>query len=141
MNRFFRFVRRTSIVSIVVALVSLAMVSATQAESPNPLDKHARKIEKRLAKFQSGTYLEFELRDSSQIYGSLGSLSSSSFQFTNADSNKVETYSYDELERVKKGKEYIGSGSEPGRHVRLLVPIVIGACAAAAALAVVEVVH
>lgn len=139
MSSFSCFVRRTSIVSILIGLAFLATLPAARAESPNQLDKHAHKIEKRLAKYQPGTYLNFSFRDSSQAYGSLGSLSDASFQLTNADSNKVETHSYDEVARVNKGKEYIGSGSEPGRHVRLLVPIVIGACAAAAAIAVVEV--
>ncbi len=141
MSRISCFVRHTSMVLVVIALAFVTIVPAAKAESPTQLDKHARRIEKRLAKFQPGTYLNFELRDSSQVNGSLGSISDASFQFTNADSNIVETHSYQDVARVKKGKEYIGSGSEPGHHVRLLIPIVIGAFAAAAAVATFEVLH
>jgi len=42
---------------------------------------------------------------------------------------------------VKKAKEYIGEGSEPRHHVRLLLPVLIGAGAAAAGIATYEAVH
>jgi hypothetical protein len=141
MKSVLRFFGRRSILSIAGALACIAMFSAARAQSAPQLDKHARKIEKRLAKFQPGTYLDFAFRDSSETYGSLGALSNASFQFTNADSNRVETHSYDDLARVKRAKEYIGSGSEPGRHVRLLVPVLIGAGAAAAGFLTYELVR
>ena len=141
MNRILRIPCRGSLMIVAVAWALLAMGSIAPAQSSAQLDKHARKIEKRLAKFQPGTYLDFDFRDSSQSYGSLGALSEVSFQFTNADSNLVETHSYTDLAHVKKAKEYIGAGSEGGRHVRMLVPVLIGAAAAGAAVAVVEVVR
>ena len=39
---------------------------------------------------------------------------------------------------MKKGKEYIGEASEPVHHIHHLVPILIGAVAAGAAVALVE---
>jgi len=141
MNRILRIPCRGSWMVVAVSLAMLVVVPAAQAQSGAQQDKHARKIEKRLAKFQPGTYLDFDFRDNSQSYGSLRALSEASFQFTNADSNLVETHSYSDLSRVKKAKEYIGAGSEGGRHVRLLVPVLIGAAAAGAAVAVVEVVR
>jgi hypothetical protein len=135
------FVRRRSILSIAVALAWIAVFPAAPAQTAPQLDKHARKIEKRLAKYQPGTYLDFTFRDSSESYGSLGALSNDSFQFTDSDSNRVETHSYDNVARVRKAKEYIGSGSEPGHHVRLLVPVLIGAGAAAAGILTYEAVR
>ena len=119
--------------------VLLAAVAPAPAQSPAPLDKHARRIEKRLAKFRQGTVLDFQFRDSSQTFGSLGPLSPASFQFTDSDSNKTQTHFYSDLAEVKKAREYIGEGSEPHHHVRLLVPVIVGAGAAAAAIATYEV--
>ncbi len=139
MNRIFRLLRRQSIVILAAVFTLIVVASACPAQSGAPLDKHARRIEKRLAKFRPGTYLDFQFRDSSSTFGSLGALSAASFQFTDADSNKTQTHLYAEVARVKQAKEYIGQGSEPGHHVRLLVPILIGAGAAGAVVAVVEV--
>lgn len=129
------------ITRVSIACLLVATVPACQAGTGTQLDKHARKVEKHLAKFHSGTYLRFDFRDNTQSYGSLGALSDASFQFTDTDSNKLETRSYDDLARVTKGAEYIGAGSEPGHHVRLLVPLLIGAVAAGAAVAIVETVR
>ena len=125
-----------------LALGSFALLvtaSLVQAQSPAPLDKHALRIEKRLTKFRQGTFLDFEFRDSSQTFGSLGPLSAASFQFTDSDSNRIQTHLYADVSEVKKAKEYIGEGSEPRHHVRLLVPVLIGAGAAAAGIATYEV--
>ena len=134
----------TSHFLVAVAFASVALLAAvapTRAQSSTPLDKHARRIEKRLAKFRQGTFLDFEFRDSSQTFGALGPLSSASFQFTDSDSNKTQTHLYSELVHVKQAREYIGEGSEPRHHVRLLVPVLIGAGAAAAGIAAYEVLH
>ena|ERR1039458_6374428 len=136
--------RRKSVVHVFAALVlaSFALLAAAvlaHAQSSAPLDKHARRIEKRLAKFRQGAFLDFEFRDSSKTFGSLGPLSATSFQFTDSDSNKTQTHLYAELSEVKKAREYIGEGSEPRHHVRLLVPVLIGAGAAAAGIATYEV--
>ncbi len=135
MNRTVLVIRRNLIVLVAAALAFAAILPAVQAESTPQLDKHARKIEKRLAKFRPGTYLDLDLRDGSDTYGSLGALSDATFQFTDADSNRVETRSYNDIARVKKANEYIGSGSEPGHHIHvpLSVLIVTGAAAAGAA--------
>jgi hypothetical protein len=140
-SSYLRFFCRKSFLSIAIACAVIATFPACHAATAPPLDKHARKIEKRLARFRPGTYLDLAFRDSSQTYGSLGALSDASFQFTDADSNRVQTRSYDDVASVKKAKEYIGSGSEPGRHIHLLLPVLIGAGAAAAAFAIVEVVR
>ncbi|MGD0157212.1 MAG: hypothetical protein ABSB50_14025 [Terracidiphilus sp.] len=141
MNKSLSRILRKSTIHIVAVLALIAVAPISQAESAPQLDKHARKIEKRLAKFQPGTYLDFEFRDSSQTFGSLGEMSDASFQFTDADSNKTETHRYADVASVRKAKEYIGEGSGHGRHVRLLVPLLIGAGAAAAGIATYEAVR
>lgn len=126
------------------ALASFALLGAptfAHAQSSAPLDKHARRIEKRLTKYRQGTFLDFEFRDSSQTFGSLGPLSAASFQFTDADSNKTQTHNYSELVHVTNAKEYIGEGSEPRHHIHLLVPVIIGAGVAAAGIATYEILH
>jgi len=127
-----------------LALASFALLATAtlaQAQSSAPLDKHARRIEKRLTKFRQGALLDFEFRDSSQTFGSLGPLSAASFQLTDSDSNRLQTHSYADLAEVRRAKEYIGEGSEPRHHVRLLVPIIIGAGVAAGGIAAYEVLH
>jgi hypothetical protein len=146
MKSFASFTRSKSTVRIfaIPALAFFAHFAAATlapAQSSAPLDRHARRIEKRLTKFQPGTFLDFEFRDSSQAYGSLGPLSAASFQFTDSDSNKIQTHPYADLAEVKKAREYIGEGSEPRHHIHLLVPIIIGAGAAAAGIAAYEVLH
>jgi hypothetical protein len=138
MNRFFRSVRRILIVPVTIAFVCAPYIPVAQAQSAPQLDKHARRIAKHLTKYRPGAYLDFEFRDSSESYGSLGRLAETSFEFTNADSNKVESHSYDELAHVKKAKEYIGAGSEGRHRVHLLLPVVISAAVVAAGIATYE---
>jgi hypothetical protein len=138
--------RRKSTVSIFTVptlafLALLATATLAPGQTSVPLDKHARRIERRLTRFQPGTFLDFEFRDSSQTFGSLGPLSAATFQFTDSDSNKTQTHFYSDLAQVKKAREYIGEGSEPRHHVHLLVPIIIGAGVAAAGIATYEVLH
>lgn len=135
----FRFAVHSLAAAAFASAVLLAAVAPIRAQSSAPLDKHARRIEKRLAKFRQGAVLDFQFRDSSRTFGSLGPLSPASFQFTDSDSNKTQTHLYSDLAEVKKAREYIGEGSEPRHHVRLLVPVLIGAGAAAAGIATYEV--
>jgi hypothetical protein len=139
MNRISRFLRRCSFLVVVIAFASIALARACQAESSAKLEKHARKIEKRLGKYRTGTILQVDFRDSSEALGSLGNLSDATFQITNAESNKVQTFNYADVAHVKKGKEYIGAGSGPEHHIRLWVPLVVGTLAAGAVVTAVEV--
>jgi len=131
---------RELLAPIVLALACIALAPPSYAQSHSQLDKHARKIEKRLAKFQPGTYLDFEFRDRSETYGALDSLSEASFQFIDADTNKTESSLYSDVARVRKAKEYIGQGSETSHRIRL-VPVLVGAAAAGAGIAAFEIMH
>lgn len=134
---------RKSISCLAIALTLVAMTPNALAEhDPNAsLEKHARKIEKKISKFQPGSYVLVELRDSSEHLGALNAMSDSTFQITSADNNKLETYTYTDVAQVRKGTEYIGEGSESHHRPRFLVPVVITAAAAAAAYGIVQAVR
>jgi hypothetical protein len=141
MIRMIRSARFSFTLGIAATLFFSTVLPSVRAQSSAPLDKHARRIEKRLAKYRQGTFLDFAFRDSSQTFGSLGQLSDTSFVFTDSDSNKTQTHLYSDLVHVKAAREYIGEGSEPRHHVRLLVPVIVGAGVAAGAIAAYEVLH
>jgi hypothetical protein len=128
-----------SIVRLALAWTLIAAVPACQAQSTPNLDKHARKIHKRLTRYPSGAYLSVAFRDGTESAGSLGVLTETSFTFTNADNNASETHPYGDVARVERGKEYIGEGSEPRHHIRLWIPVVVGVVAAGAAMTALEV--
>jgi len=129
------FFNRKSILCLAIVLLTLAAIPAAQAQQTPNLDKHARKIEKKLAKFRPGSYVDLGFRDGSESLGSLGILAGATFQITDADNNQTETFAYNDVEQVRKGKAYIGEGSEPGHHIHLRLPVLIvsGAVAAGAA--------
>jgi hypothetical protein len=132
---------RKSLLVLAVAVIAFAVSPAAFPQQNPNLDKHARKVEKRLSKFRAGSFVQIDFRNGSESLGLLGPLSEATFQMTDADNNQKETYNYEDVADVRKGKEYIGDGSEPGHRPRLLVPVVIGAAAAAAAVAIVETVR
>jgi hypothetical protein len=132
---------RTSAARLALASMLLACASAAQAQNSGQLDKHARKVQHRLAKYRSGSYLHLVLSDDSSSYGALGTLSDASFTFTSAETNAVTTYAYDDVDRVRTDKEAIGEGSEPHHHIRHLVPILVTAAAVGAGAAVYEAVR
>ena len=125
-----------SIVRLALAWTLLVVVPACQAQSAPNLDKHARKIEKRLTKYPAGAYVNVALRDGSQNSGVLRRLGATSFTITDADSNAPATFLYNDVAQVQQGKEYIGEGSERHHylHIPLWVPVVVGAAAAGAAV-------
>lgn len=122
-----------SIACVILSCLLIGSVPASPAQSGVHLDKHARKVHRKLAKYRSGSYLHLVMSDETNNYGALGALSEASFTFTNADSNATATYSYGDIDEVKTDKERIGEGTEPRRHIRHLVPILIGVAAAGAA--------
>jgi hypothetical protein len=132
------FVPRQSTILIFLACAFILTAPLAQAGSSNQADKHARKVEKRLAKYrEGGAFLEVDLRDNSELMGYVAELSDSSFRFTDSDNNKTASFAYADVTHVKKTKEYIGAGSE-GRRVRLWVPLVLSAAAAGGAVAAFE---
>ena len=138
MNRILRFLRSNSLLLVAIAFLLIALTPASRAESSEKSEKHARKIEKRLTKYRTGTLLQVDFRDNSEALGSLRDVSDATFQVTNAESNKVQTFNYADVTRVKKTKEYIGAGSGPERHFHHWVPVFIVAAAASGGVAAYE---
>ena len=125
MKRFCCFtILRVLVGGCLIAFIPMCLAQA----APTRLTKHARKIEHKLGKFRSGSYLHLVLSDAPDTYGALGSLANNSFTFTDADNNTTSAYSYEEISSVRTDKEPIGMGTEPHRRMRLL-PILVSAAA------------
>src|SRR5580700_8438664 len=108
MNRILRSLRCHLCMLIAVTLLMAGFAPACRAESSATTEKHTRKIEKKVARYHTGTLLQVDFRDNSQALGFLGDVSGATFQITNAESNKLQTFNYDDVTRVKKTREYIG---------------------------------
>jgi hypothetical protein len=107
-------------VFLAIALALGAYAPASWARSQKNLDKQARKMQGKLAKYQPGSLLHFSFRDGTESTGKLSTLSDNSFNFTNSESNANETHPYGDVKKVEKGKEYIGKGStEKHRHIHI----------------------
>lgn len=119
-----------------LAVAVLAGAPSSRADSPEKIEKHAQKMQKHLASYRAGTLLQIDLRDSGEALGTLGQLSDTSFQILSIDSNRTLTFRYADVASVRKGREYIGSGSE--HHVRRWVPILAGALIAGGGAAAYE---
>ena len=141
MNKILRFLRCNSLPLAAVAFAWIALVPTSRAESSIRTEKHSRKIEKKVAKYRTGTLLQVDFRDNSVALGSLGDVSDASFQITNADSNKVQTFNYSDVTRVKRTNEYIGAGSGSEHHFHHWIPVLIGAAAAGGGIAAYEAVR
>jgi hypothetical protein len=122
---------RSSILALALVLSLCGNALLASAETLVPLDKHARKIQHKLGKYEQGSYLHLVMSNSTDAYGALGSLSDASFTFTTADNNSTATYRYNEVSAVKTDNERIGHGAEP-IHIRHFRPIIITAAAVVA---------
>jgi hypothetical protein len=94
-------------------------VSPSHAVSAKSLEKQARKIESKLAKFPKGAFLRLRFRDGSESTGKLRNMSDNSFSFTNSESNTDETHNYTEVKDVEKTKIYIGKDSTSRSPIHL----------------------
>jgi hypothetical protein len=139
---------RPALTWLMIAIVPLTLIAAsTQARAESStgasasLDKHARRIHKRLSRYSTGTIVNVELRDGSARDGVLSAMREESFTLTDSDSNAQETHAYSDVARVSRAKEYIGDGMEPSHHFfqHPWVPVVVGVVAAGAAMTAVEV--
>ena len=121
---------------VFLGICMIAMIPGCLAQAaPTQLSRHARKVEHKLTKFKSGSYLHLVLADAPDTYGALGDLSANSFTFTDADNNTTSTYSYEEVTSVKTDKEPIGRAAELHHHIHI-VPMLVGAAAVGAGAAV-----
>jgi hypothetical protein len=140
-NQGLGFFCRSVFVSVAFTCTLTSLAPAYGAETNAKIEKHARKVEKRVAKFRTGTVVQVDLRDDSEALGSLRNVADGSFEITNADSNKVQTFEYTDVARVKQAKEYIGEGSEPDHHFHHWLPVLISAAAVGGGVAAYEAVR
>ena len=126
-----RFLHRASVLTLAMLLTATGNAIAAPAQSNAQLDKHSRKVERKLDRYRQGAYLHLVMSDATDVYGRLGTLSPAGFTFNNAESNSVVNYRYADIERVNTDREDIGHNSEP-IHIRHLVPIAITAAVVAA---------
>ncbi len=110
---------RKSLVCMALMFAFSLNVPMGHAVSAKSIEKQAKKIESKLAKFPKGAFLRLRFRDGSESTGKLGTLSEKNFSFTNSDSNSDETHSYSEVTNVEKGKTYIGKDSTSRSRIRL----------------------
>lgn len=101
------------------ALALVVCVPLCQAKSGSKSDKHAQKIEKKLSKYKTGTLLRVAFNDNTECTGTVNTLSDVSFTFNNSETNAKETHNYSDVSSVDKGKEYIGQGSAPKKHIHI----------------------
>lgn len=122
LNRIYYFLRRNSLLLAALVFAFLTLAPTCRASAAKKQEKHVQKIEKKLAKFRKGTFLKVDLNDNTDARGSLVQLNNTAFQIFNADTNKVQTINYSDVDTVSKTKEYIGTGSEPSHHFHLHLP-------------------
>ena len=102
---------RKSLVCMALVFAFSLSIPAGHAVSAKNLEKQARKIESKLAKFPKGAFLHLRFRDGSESTGKLRNMSDNSFSFTNSESNSDETHNYSDVKDVDKEKTYIGKNS------------------------------
>jgi hypothetical protein len=90
-----------------------------QAWSGSKAEKHAQKVQKKLSKYKTGTLLHLEFSDNTECTGTVNTLSDTSFTFNNSETNAKENHNYSDVSNVERGKEYIGQGSAPKRHIHI----------------------
>ncbi|HEU5351795.1 MAG TPA: hypothetical protein VFU55_09375 [Terracidiphilus sp.] len=105
------------------------------------LDKHARKVEKTLSKYEAGAYVHLEMRDGTDLFGTLGALEDTSFRFVDTDNNATDTIAYDSVERVRHDAQKVDEREYPHHHRHLLPVLLIGAAAGAGAAVYFTYVH
>jgi len=96
-----------------------AAYPAVAQKAEQKQDKHARKIAKQLAKFKPESFLQLSLRDNSDHFGTLGTLSETSFTFNNTESNASETHLYSDVSEVKKSKRFVDEGAGHHHHIHV----------------------
>lgn len=133
--------RTRTIALLAVALAWTALLPMCRAQNSHSLDKHARKVLKTLSKCDKGTYLHLEMRDGSDLYGTLGSMQDSTFGFVNSDSNATQTVAYENVDRVRHDAQSVGEREYPRPHRHLLPLLLIGAAAGASAAVYFTYVH
>jgi hypothetical protein len=112
-------VTRKSLACLALVFAFSLSVPAGHAVSAKGLEKQARKIESKLARFPKGAFLRLRFRDGSESTGKVRTMSDNGFSFTNSESNTDETHNYSDVKDVEKTKLYIGKDSNSHSPIHL----------------------
>lgn len=130
-----RLILRIAFLCILLGPMTFSQMGLCRAESARHMEKHIRKMQKKLADFGPGSYLRIVFRDHSQSLGMLNQLSADSFTFTDADNNATRSFEYADVAGVEKGDTYVGEGSRRRHFPKFLIVSVASAAAAGAVAA------
>jgi hypothetical protein len=93
--------------------------------------KHARKIHKKLASIPRGTLLRVIFRDGTDEFGTIGRLSESEFEFTDAKTSVTREIDYELVDRLQNGLPS-SARRNVRRHGSIVFLVGIGAAVAVA---------
>jgi hypothetical protein len=109
----------------------VASIAVCQAQQPSVhLDRHARKVQKTLALYSSGSFLHITLRDRSDQFGELGKVTPNSFELLDTKTHTESTFAYADVRSIESGSAVQSAGwasQWPRRH---WIPLAIVAVAA-----------
>jgi hypothetical protein len=125
--------RSRTIAHLALAWALIALLPMCLAQNSHTLDKHARKVYKTLSRYPTNTYLHLQMRDGTDLFGTLGTMKGASFGFVDSDNNATETIAYDSVDRVRHDAQTVSEGDYPHPHRHLLPALLIGAVAGAGA--------
>ena len=118
--------RIRSAVRWMVTCALLVFVPLGQAQqSPAHLDRHAQKVQKILASCPGGSHMHLMLRDQTDRFGYLGSLSAQSFELLDPKDRTPQVLTYDQVDRVDCENRVSGSIFHRRHHMAGLL-IVLG---------------
>lgn len=120
---------RISLLGALLGAMPLVQGPFCRAESAKHEAKRVHKVEKKLLKYQPGTYLRIVFLDHSEAVGTVDRMQATSFTFTSADDNASRRFEYADVAQIDKGDTYVGEGSRRRHLPRVLL---VGAGAAAA---------
>ncbi len=126
---------RISLLCATLGAMPLSQIPLCRAESAKHQLKRVHKVQKKLAKYEPGTYLRLVFLDHSENVGTVGRLESTSFTFTDANNNAARSYEYADVAQVAKDETFVGEGSIHRHLSKLLIFGAAGAAAAAGATA------
>ena len=117
--------RLSSALRLLIVCALIPAVAFCQIAQPSqPLDKHARKIQKTIASYAPGSPIFVTMRDQSQYLGNLGALSASSFELIPRKGPALNL-AYAGVDRIQKADVQTSSTIVFRHHHGLIVGLVL----------------
>lgn len=109
--------RIAKIFCLATALLLVAGPQTLQARTRPDADKHAQKMEKKLARFKPGALVHLVFSNHAESTGTLIEMGEQEFSLSNVETNATEHHTYRDVLEVSKGHNEIGRGSGHFRHL------------------------